>query len=322
MTHDKDPFPSRLKEGQEINPFVRTDPVVHARNQWRWDGPLDEVALSRYERDGFLWFEGFFSQERMAPFFEELKEMAGDKKLMDSDQVIKDPESGELRSVFAMHEISEHFSRLTRDPRILGMVRQLLGSEAYIHQSRINDKFGFQGSGFDWHSDFETWHAEDGMPHMRAVSASLMLTDNNEFNGPLMLIPGSHHYFVPCIGETPDLNWKDSLKAQRLGVPDQESLAMLANRGGIQAPKGPAGSLLLFECNTLHASNKNMSPWPRSNLFFVYNSVENRLQQPFAASKVRPEFLGARENTDALTMYDDFPELAGQGVSPLKFGGS
>lgn len=66
------------------------------------------------------------------------------------------------------------------------------GGDVYIHQSRINDKFGFKGSGFNWHSDLETWHSEDGMPRMRALSASLMLTDNNEFNGPLMLIPGSH----------------------------------------------------------------------------------------------------------------------------------
>lgn len=318
-----DPFPSRLKDSDErINPFVRLDPVVHSRNEFRWHGPLDEVALSRYERDGFLWFEGFFNQERMEPFFTELREMAQDSRLMASDQVIQDPASGDIRSVFAMHQLSDHFSRLTRDPRILGMVRQLLGSEVYIHQSRINDKFGFEGSGFNWHSDFETWHSEDGMPRMRAVSASLMLTDNNEFNGPLMLIPGSHHYFVPCFGETPDVNWKDSLKTQRLGVPDQDALAMLANRGGIQAPKGPAGSLLLFECNTLHASNKNMSPWPRSNLFFVYNSIDNTLESPYAATSPRPEFLATRENTRPLTMHDDFPELANQGVEPLRFRGS
>ncbi|MDZ7826914.1 MAG: hypothetical protein U5R48_13985 [Gammaproteobacteria bacterium] len=43
--------------------------MIHARNQHRWAGPLDEVSLSRYERDGFLWFDGFFSQERVAPFF-------------------------------------------------------------------------------------------------------------------------------------------------------------------------------------------------------------------------------------------------------------
>jgi len=299
----------------------RRDPVVHSRNQHRWNGPLDEVSLSRYERDGFLWFEGFFSEESMQPFFQELNDMAADPELMKSEQVISDPASGAIRSVFGMHELSEKFSRLTRDPRLLGMVRQLLGSEVYIHQSRINDKFGFQGSGFDWHSDFETWHAEDGMPRMRAVSASLMLTDNNEFNGPLMIIPGSHHHFVPCVGETPDTNWQSSLTMQETGVPSQDVLAKLAQRGGIQAPKGPAGSLLLFECNVLHASNSNMSPWPRSNLFFVYNSVENQLNEPYAARSRRPEFLGARKNISPLEIYDDYPELAGQGVQPLQWYG-
>jgi ectoine hydroxylase len=314
--HFRDPYPTRLSKRRDF--IRRVDPVVHSRNSRRWDGPLDEVALSRYERDGFLWFNGFFSRERVEPFFDELRALARDQELMKSDQVITDPESGTIRSVFAMHRISERFDRLTRDPRILGMVRQLLGSEVYIHQSRINDKFGFQGSGFDWHSDFETWHAEDGMPRMRAISASIMLTENNEFNGPLMLIPGSHHWFVPCVGRTPAENWKSSLKAQKIGVPDQKALAELAERGGIQAPKGPAGSLLLFECNVLHASNENMSPWPRSNLFFVYNSVDNQLEAPYAAPGPRPEYLASRETARALEMHDEFPELAGQGVSPLR----
>ncbi len=312
----EDLYPTRLDVNE--TPFARKDPVVHARNQMRWEGPLDEVALSKYERDGFLWFKGFFSQDKVTPFFKELEDMARDPELMRSEQVISDPKSGNIRSVFAMHEISRAFDRLTRDPRILGMVRQLLGSEVYIHQSRINDKYGFEGSGFQWHSDFETWHAEDGMPRMRAISASLMLTDNNEFNGPLMLIPGSHQHFVPCEGRTPEENWKNSLKSQQTGVPDQKTLAYLAERGGIQAPKGPAGSLLLFECNTLHASNENMSPWPRSNLFFVYNSVDNKLEEPYSAPMRRPEYLGARDNTEALEMYDDFPELKGQGVNRLE----
>lgn len=315
MSDQADLYPTRLKEHQE--PFPRLDPVVHARNERRWDGPLDEVALSRYERDGFLWFEGFFSYDRVKPFFSELVDMAKDEALMESEKVIADPKSGRIRSVFDMHRISERFDHLTRDPRILGMVRQLLGSEVYIHQSRINDKFGFEGSGFQWHSDFETWHAEDGMPRMRAVSASIMLTDNNEFNGPLMLIPGSHHYHVPCVGETPERNWEQSLKRQETGVPDKNTLAKLAKRGGIRAPKGPAGSLLLFECNVLHASNENMSPWPRSNLFFVYNSLDNQLQQPYAAPVPRPNYLGNRDRAEPIRMHDDFPELEGQGVPPL-----
>lgn len=54
--------------------------------------------------------------------------------------------------------------------------RQILGSEVYIHQSRVNYKPGYGGTGFYWHSDFETWHSEDGMPRMRALSVSIALT--------------------------------------------------------------------------------------------------------------------------------------------------
>lgn len=300
--NDEDLYPTRTEE--QLKRFTRLDPVIHARNQDRWAGPLGEESLSRYERDGFLWFEGFFSRERMRPFFDELTKIAENSDLMASEQVVADPENGDIRSVFSMHELSQRFDELTRDPRILGMVRQLLGGDVYIHQSRINDKFGFQGSGFNWHSDFETWHSEDGMPRMRAVSASIMLTDNNEFNGPLMLIPGSHHYFVPCQGPTPEQNWKQSLQNQDIGVPNHDNLRDLVKQGGIQAPKGPPGSLLLFECNTLHASNKNLSPWPRANLFFVYNSVDNQLEKPYGGTEARPHFLANRETHEPLAMHD------------------
>jgi hypothetical protein len=47
---------------------------------------------------------------------------------------------------------------------VVGPARQLLGSDVYVHQSRVNFKPGFNGQDFYWHSDFETWHAEDGMP--------------------------------------------------------------------------------------------------------------------------------------------------------------
>ena len=117
------------------------------------------------------------------------------------------------------------------------------------------------------------------------------LTDNHEFNGPLMLIPGSHKVFVPCLGETPDDHHQQSLKQQELGVPSREALRELVARHGIEAPKGAAGGLLLFDCNTLHGSNANMSPDPRSNVFFVYNRLDNACGEPFAARSRRPGFL-------------------------------
>lgn len=302
-TRADDFYPTRLE--RPTKSFERKDPVVHSSGSHRTDGPLSETELAQYERDGFLVFNSFLDQNTVRQFREDLRAYEDDESILRSEGTITEPGKQEIRSIFGIHELSDRFDRLTRDPKILAMVRQLLGSDAYIHQSRINFKPGFHGKGFDWHSDFETWHAEDGMPRMRAVSFSIALTDNTPFNGPLMLIPGSHKTFVPCVGRTPEDNYQSSLKKQELGVPNDGDLAAMADEYGIKAPTGPAGSLIIFECNTLHASNANMSPWPRSNLFFVYNSVENQLEAPFCGNKPRPDFLGNRSNTKALVPVSD-----------------
>ncbi|NLO79143.1 MAG: ectoine hydroxylase [Xanthomonadaceae bacterium] len=292
MDHREDLYPSRTVS--KIPMFPRRDPVIHSSPEQRRWGPLTEQELAAFERDGFLFFPGFFGAAEIEACIDELHRLSRDPAVRASEATVLEPGSNEVRSIFAIHETSPHFARLASDRRILDRVEQLLGSPVYVHQSRINYKPGFKGKGFNWHSDFETWHAEDGMPRMRAVSCSIILTENNEFNGPLMLIPGSHKYFVPCVGATPDDHYRNSLKEQQIGVPDEDSIRELVQAGGIEAPKGPAGSMLLFECNVLHGSNANMSPYPRSNVFFVFNSVENRLQQPFAARKPRPWFLAAR----------------------------
>lgn len=298
MSRHQDLFPTRLE--RKLGMFERLDPVVHTAEDRLAEGPLSKKKVREFDERGFLFFESFFDQAEMEKFIEELQEYEEDEDLKLSEGTILEPGKKEIRSIFGIHEISKRFDRLTRDPHLLDIVRQLLDSEVYIHQSRINYKPGFKGKGFNWHSDFETWHSEDGMPRMRCLSCSIVMTDNNEFNGPLMLIPGSHKYFIPCVGRTPEDNYKESLKMQDLGVPDEASLTRMMNENSIEAPKGPAGSLIIFECNTLHGSNANMSCWPRSNLFFVYNSVHNTLTEPFCGNKPRPEFLANRKSWDPL----------------------
>ena len=147
---------------------------------------------------------------------------------------------------------------------------------------------------------------------MRAVSCVVLLGENNEFNGPLMLIPGSHMHYISCVGRTPEDHYRQSLRKQEYGVPDPASLAFLAGRGGLQSAKGPAGSVVFFDCNTMHGSNSNISPFPRANLFCVYNSVHNALEAPRHGLKPRPEFIAAR--TAAAPLERVAPE---QGVRSL-----
>ena len=58
--------------------------------------------------------------------------------------------------------------------------------------------------------------------------------------------------------------------------------------------------MVFFDCNTMHGSNSNISPFARSNVFFVYNSVENALTRPYCGLKPRPEHIAARASFEAI----------------------
>ncbi|MFH1303063.1 MAG: ectoine hydroxylase [Planctomycetota bacterium] len=296
-TNLEDLYPSRVKSHPEA--LDRLDPVVYGTAQ---DGPLTGEQLIQYERDGFLILPAFFSDHEVAVFRAELTDLRDCQETKQKPEAILEPDHSELRSLFSVHksEISPLFAKVASDKRIVQMTKQILGSEVYIHQSRVNLKPGFAGKEFYWHSDFETWHVEDGMPRMRAVSCSLLLDQNYEFNAPLMLLPESQQEYIPCIGEAPHDHYQNSLRRQEFGIPDHRSLAEMVNRYGIMQGVGPAGSLILFDCNIMHGSNSNITPLPRSNLFFVYNSTSNYLAQPFGNRNPRPEFIATREDCDPI----------------------
>lgn len=287
----EDRYPSRIGAEPELLP--RLEPAVYGT---AGDGPLGESELQEYERNGFLSFESLLPQDDLQPYLDEIARLRTDEITAHRPETVNEPGSREVRSIFAFHEFNRVLRRLVREPRIVQIARQLLGSEVYIHQSRINYKPGFRGREFYWHSDFETWHVEDGMPRMRAVSCSISLVPNYDFNGPLMLVPGSHHQFLSCAGRTPENHYKESLKAQEYGVPDNASLQQFVEAGGITAPTGPAGTVTFFECNVMHGSNSNITPFPRSNAFIVFNSVENTLEEPFCGLRPRPHCIANRRD--------------------------
>lgn len=288
-----DAYPSRVGGDARILP--RKDPVLYepaARG-----GPLSVEQLETFDRAGFLALDAFFDEAKALALQEEAARLRQTLAGSGAAEVITEPGNGEVRSVFAVHRSSPVFQGLARHPRLSSAVMQILASPVYVHQSRINYKPAFRGREFYWHSDFETWHVEDGMPRMRAVSASVSLLENNPHNGPLMLVPGSHRHYVSCAGRTPERHYEQSLRQQEYGVPEPDALEALVRRGGVVAPVGAPGSVVLFDCNTMHGSNGNITPWPRSNVFFVYNSVENALVEPFSGQAPRPEHIASRDFT-------------------------
>ena len=284
-----DAYPTRLREAAPM--FTRPDPVVWGERP----GPFTPDQIASYDAKGFHIEPGLLSPAQVQSCWSEFERLAADPALADDETVVRERGTDAVRSIFAVHRHSRVIDALARTPRILDRARQILGSEVYIHQSRINAMPGLIGTGFGWHSDFETWHAEDGLPTPRTVSLSIAMTDNFAFNGGLMLMPGAHRTFVPCVGATPDDNYRESLLEQKIGVPDGQAVTTLGYEHGIEQFTGAAGAALFFDSNSMHASSNNITPYSRANVFIVFNSVHNAPVAPFAGTRRRPAHLGERE---------------------------
>lgn len=283
---------TQLDEFGRVAWTPRHEPTIWSVDEEEYPTPADFDVAAHAQR-GYTIQPGLISPAEVQGFWADLDRLIARSSDGNDPRVIREPSSGEVRSIFEVHKTSADIAALAVDPRVLDTARFLLGSDVYLHQSRINFMPGFAGSGFYWHSDFETWHAEDGLPSPRAVSLSIALTDNYPFNGGLMVIPGSHRHFVPGQGSTPDNNVETSLVHQQVGTPTHDDITELTAEFGIDQFTGAAGAGLWFDSNLMHGSGNNITPYPRSNIFLVFNSVDNAPENPFEGTAHRPEHIAA-----------------------------
>ncbi|MEM9004203.1 MAG: phytanoyl-CoA dioxygenase family protein [Cyanobacteria bacterium P01_F01_bin.86] len=249
---------------------------------------LTQKQLNHYHENGFLVIESLFSSAEIAALKQEMLTLAD---LDRPGRVLE--ENGAVRSIFAPHACSEIFDVLVQMPRLVEPAQQILESDVYLHQYKLNPKVALEGEEWKWHRDFLYWHKEDGMPEPRALNVVIFLDEVNDFNGPMLVIPGSHRQ------ETVDLSprqsgWKATLTADLKYQIDRHTLAELLEDSSIVSIKGAAGFVLLFHCNLFHASARNLSPWDRLSAFITYNSVENTSQN---IKNPRPEFIASRDFT-------------------------
>ena len=253
---------------------------------------LNGTQIAEFEERGYLFFPNLLDAKEVAALQSTLPEIMN----RPGPEVIR--ETGDptvARLVFGAHVFSEPFRRLSLRPNLLHPVRQLLGDEVYLHQSRLNPKQGFgHGAAWDWHQDYPPWHAIDGMPEPKAMNYAVFLDDVNEFNGPIAFIPSSHRQgelaseaeVLP--GITP------------LYTMNTETIATLAEANGIVSPKGPAGSAVFFDSCMAHTSTPNISPWPRNIVYLTCNRTDNFIRTP-----TRPHYYAGNDFEAISPLPDD-----------------
>lgn len=250
---------------------------------------LDASQTRQFEQSGYLFLPDCFDAGETTL----LRDAAQRVYALDREEVWRE-DNGAPRTAFAAHTYDEAFRRLGAHPRLIEPVMQLLDGQVYIHQYKVNAKAAFDGAVWQWHQDYGTWQRDDAMPEPRAMNIAVFIDEVAAFNGPLLFIPGSHKSGVLPAGH--DLE----TTSYPLWTLDRQTIKELADRGGIVAPTGAPGSVLMFHSNLVHASPPNISPWPRTIVYLSLCEVSNHIRQ-----FKRAEWLAHRDFTPIEPLDDD-----------------
>jgi len=149
---------------------------------------LNVEAIRAYQADGYVLLPSLFAEAEVRALSDEVQRLAE----LDTPGRVVEKDGRTVRALHGCHLTSERFRALTRMPRLLAPVRQLLGEAVYVYQFKINFKAAFGGDVWQWHQDYIYWRHEDGMPGPHVVNVGIFLDEVTEFNGPLMFVRGSH----------------------------------------------------------------------------------------------------------------------------------
>jgi len=251
--------------------------------------------LTQFDRDGYLFFPSLFTPDEIRTLNDSVPALYARREAYN----VRERASDAVRTNFAAHMYSEPFAKLARHPRMVRPVAQLLHEALYVHQFKINGKMAFEGDVWQWHQDYGTWLNDDMMPTERAMNVAIFLDDVNQFNGPLMFIPGSHRKGV--VEAKHDL----ATTSYPLWVVDNALISRLValaggKEGGIVSPQGPAGSMIVFHSCLVHASTSNLSPWNRVSVYLSLCAVSNHIRR-----HRRPEYIAHRDFTPIECLPDD-----------------
>jgi ectoine hydroxylase len=251
---------------------------------------LTPEQLTQFDESGFLFFDSLFTENEIAVLNAETPGIFAQHR----PENVRESGSDTVRTSFGVHMYNAVFARLARHPRLVGPARQLFGEDVYMHQFKVNAKAAFDGDVWQWHQDFGTWQVADQMPEPRAMNIAIFLNEVSELNGPLMFVPGSHKLGVI------DADLDTVTTSYPLWTLNNDTVRKLVERGGIVVPKGPAGSMIMFDSLLVHGSGSNLSPWDRNTVYLSLCAISNHIRQ-----FKRPAYLAQRDFEPIECLPDD-----------------
>lgn len=228
-------------------------------------------VLSQRQREDYF-AKGYLLVERAVPmdWIERLRAVtdemvARSRSCTVSDEVFdlepghsaEKPRLRRLSSPVEHHPLYWDF--VTRSP-IADIVADLVGPDVRFHHSKLNFKWAEGGEAVKWHQDIQFWPHTNYSP----LTVGTYLHDCGPDQGPLGVIPGSHE--GPLYDQYNERGeWTGCLSDADLARAALDTAEYLM---------GPAGSITLHNCRTIHGSKPNLSDIGRPLLLNTLSAAD------------------------------------------------
>ncbi len=222
---------------------------------------LSAEQRAAYERDGFTYVLGLVDEvwlkrlrEVTAAFVELSREATPSDRRFDLEpsHTPSEPRIRRLNSPVDQHEVYWEF---VSESVIVDLLEDLIGPDIKFHHGKLNFKAPRGGEEVKWHQDIQFW------PHTNygPLTVGVFLTDVQAGMGNVGFIPGSHRgeLFDQYDGDT----W--------VGCIAESDLCRVAVERAVY-PTGPAGTVTVHNCRTVHGSAPNLSDQERPLLLQTY----------------------------------------------------
>jgi ectoine hydroxylase len=226
---------------------------------------LNRTQRTAYQRDGFLAVAGLVDATWLRRLRAVTAEFVAHSRTLTESNLIFDLEpdhtadSPRLRRLVSPADLHETFWEFMSSSVIVDVVEDLIGPDIKFHHSKLNFKAACGGEAVKWHQDIQFWPHTNYSP----LTVGVFLDDVEPNMGNVGFIPGSH------LGELFDQYDGDTW----VGCISDADLAR-ANVTRAVFPVGPAGSITVHNCRTVHGSAPNRSDRERPLLLQTYSAAD------------------------------------------------
>ena len=244
---------------------------------------LTERQRESYFDDGFILLENIIPEDWLGKLRAATQHLVEQSRSIRKSDAVFDIEPDHTAVNPRLRRVS---SPVDRDPVFwdyaahspLGdIVADLVGPAVKYHQSKLNFKWAKGGAEVKWHYDISFWPHTNYSP----LTVGTYLYDCEMDQGPVGFLPGSHHRPMPSQYDESG-RWTGCLSEHDVAAIDT---------GKAKYMVGPAGSLTLHNCRTLHSSPANTSDKGRPLLLYVLTSGD---AFPYTANPIpSPRYDGA-----------------------------